>query len=106
LRAYWPGTSPAAGFLPWRLVRLRALWLLWVAVAIQVAQYYVDPARLLIEERLGVPMLALVFATVAAWLAANLRGSAPLVRAGMVVILLGALSNGGPLRPTAGCRTH
>src|SRR5262249_3727040 len=44
--------------------------------------------------RLGVPMLALVFMTVAAWMAVNIRSSTPFMRVGVVAILLGAVSNG------------
>jgi hypothetical protein len=74
-------------------VRLRALWLLWIAVAIQAMQYHVGTVRELLEERLGVPMLALTFAVVVVWIAVNLRASGPLMRIALVAILLGALSN-------------
>jgi hypothetical protein len=57
-------------------VRLRALWLLWLAASVQAAQYYVRPLRTLVQDRLGIPVLGLVFAIVAVWLAVILVGAA------------------------------
>jgi len=52
--------------------RVRALWLLWLAAATQAAQYNLAGVRHLLEQRLGVPMLGIVFGFVLAWLAVNL----------------------------------
>lgn len=60
-----------AGF---RTVRVRALWLVWLAAGVQFAQYSLDGVRVFVEHTVGVPMLALVFAVVLAWLAVNLPG--------------------------------
>jgi hypothetical protein len=76
------------------LLRLRALWLVWVAVAIQVCQYYVPALRRFVEDDLGVPMLALIFAAVGVWLLVNLPGRALGIRAGIVMLVLGGLLNG------------
>ena len=75
-------------------LRFRAGWLLFAAVLLQVAQYYSPPVRSLFTRDLGVPMLAVVFALVAVWLAVNsLVWSAPLRVAGAAVAL-GAALNG------------
>jgi hypothetical protein len=79
-------------------VRLRALWLLWVATGVQASQYYLHPVREFLENRLGLPMLAIVFALVALWLGVNLsQPHGPPLRIAIVVILLGALSNGAAI---------
>jgi hypothetical protein len=75
-------------------LRFRAGWLLLIAALIQVVQYYSRPVRILFTRDLGVPMLAIVFALVAAWLVVNFLGwSAPLRLAG-AAISLGAVLNG------------
>ncbi|MET8153303.1 DUF5317 family protein [Actinoplanes sp. NPDC049668] len=66
-------------------IRIRALWLVWLAAAVQFAQYRFDGAA---------PMLAVIFAAVLAWLAVNLPGWPRAVRAAAVVIVLGASLNG------------
>ena len=74
-------------------LRFRAGWLLLIAALIQVVQYYSRPVRILFTRDLGVPMLAIVFALVAAWLVVNFLGwSAPLRLAG-AAISLGAVLN-------------
>jgi uncharacterized protein DUF5317 len=73
--------------------RLRALWLLWLAVLIQAGQFYLDGVRRLIEERLGIPMLVLVFAAVLAWLAVNLRHWPRAARVAAAVVVAGAALN-------------
>jgi hypothetical protein len=75
-------------------VRLRALWLLWSAAAIQAAQYHLPPLRRFIQDDIGVPMLAIVFAVVLGWVALNLaRWPRPMqLAAGLIV--LGAIVNG------------
>lgn len=78
-------------------VRLRALWLLWLAAAVQACQYYADPIRKLLEERIGVSMVGIVFAIVALWLAVNLRQQSWLLRIACAAILLGAALNGAAI---------
>jgi hypothetical protein len=80
-----------AGF---RQVRIRQLWLLWAAAAIQFAQYAADGVRRFTEETIGLPMLVPVFALVLAWFAVNLRHWPPAIRAAAVLIVLGAALNG------------
>lgn len=67
--------------------RLRALWLLWLAVLIQAGQFYLDgvPA--------GVPMLVLVWGTVLAWLGLNIRRWPVGARIAAGVVCAGALLN-------------
>ncbi|MEU4235786.1 DUF5317 family protein [Actinoplanes sp. NPDC026619] len=76
-----------------RTVRVRALWLVWLAAAVQFAQYYVPGVRHLVEDRAGLPMLAPVFAIVFAWLAVNLRNWPGAIRVAGVAIVLGAAMN-------------
>ncbi|MCW3841856.1 DUF5317 domain-containing protein [Micromonospora yasonensis] len=75
-------------------IRLRALWLVWLAALVQAAQYYVKGVRSFIEQRVGVSMLAIVFAFTLVWLAVNLRHRLVAIRIAGVVIALGAASNG------------
>jgi hypothetical protein len=44
-----------------------------VAVAVQASQFYLPGVRSLVEDRLGIPILVLVFGTVLGWLALNVR---------------------------------
>nr|BFE73946.1 hypothetical protein GCM10020092_072470 [Actinoplanes digitatis] len=66
-------------------IRIRALWLVWLAAGVQFAQYSALGAR---------PLLAVVFTLVAAWLAVNIPEWPGAVRAAAVVIVLGASLNG------------
>ena len=86
----------AAGGRLERLIsmRFRAGWLLFLAALLQAAQYYARPVRDLFEHRLGVPMLALVFALVAIWLTVNSLRWPTASRAAGIVIMLGASLNG------------
>lgn len=70
-----------------RAVRLRALWLLWLAAAVQAAQYYVTPLR-------HPALLILVFGLVLWWLALNLAAWPLAIRIAGVAITVGALANG------------
>lgn len=75
-------------------IRVKALWLLWLAALVQAAQYYVPFLRHVLEERLGVPMVAIVFAIVLTWLGINLGQWPVAIRAAGFVIAVGALLNG------------
>ncbi|MEU4215463.1 DUF5317 family protein [Actinoplanes sp. NPDC026623] len=70
-----------AGF---RTIRVRALWLVWLAAGVQYAQYSIG----------GPPLLVVVFAVVLTWLAVNIPGWPRAIRAAAVVIVLGASLNG------------
>jgi Family of unknown function (DUF5317) len=74
-------------------VRLRALWLLWLAAGVQAVQYYSWPLRTILQDRLGISILAFVFAIVAVWLAVNLRPAPPVLRFAVAIILAGAALN-------------
>ena len=80
-----------AGF---RTIRLTGLWLLWLAALVQAAQYYLPAVREFVEDRLGVPMLVVVFAPVLIWLALNLPRWPVAIRIAGAVIALGAALNG------------
>ncbi|MEV0714910.1 DUF5317 family protein [Asanoa sp. NPDC050611] len=80
-----------AGF---RTVRIRALWLVWLAALVQFAQYSLAGVRHVVEDVAGLPMLALVFAIVLGWLAINLGGWPGAIRAAGLAIVLGAVLNG------------
>lgn len=75
----------AGGRLSTMAGRLRALWLLWAAVAAQVGQFYLDGAR--------VPLLVAVYALVLGWLILNLRGWTPAMRVAVGIVLLGLAFN-------------
>lgn len=80
-----------AGF---RIIRIRALWLVWLAAGVQCAQYSAGGVRHLVEGALGVPMLAVVFTVVLTWLAVNIPGWPRAVRLAGIAIVLGASLNG------------
>ncbi|HEX5202850.1 MAG TPA: DUF5317 family protein [Actinoplanes sp.] len=96
-------TPPIAGLLVgylcggrlsgFRSVRIRALWLVWVAAAVQFAQYFAPGVRHVVQDVAGVPMLALVFAIVFGWLAVNLRHWPAAIRVAGAAIVLGAAMN-------------
>src|SRR5262245_3417348 len=95
-------------------VRLRGLWLLWLAAAVQAAQYYLPWPRRLVQDDLGTPMLAAVFAIVLLWVARNVvRWPRPMQLAAALVVA-GALGNGlaiaangrMPYAPQAAVRAH
>ena len=75
-------------------IRFRASWLLLLAALFQAAQYYARPVRNLLEHRLGLPTLALVFALVATWLVVNLLQWPTAIRLAGAAIFLGAALNG------------
>ncbi|BCJ77009.1 hypothetical protein CS0771_65530 [Catellatospora sp. IY07-71] len=70
-----------------RNLRLAALWLLWLAAAVQAAQYYVTPLR-------HPALLAIVFSLVLWWLALNLPAWPRAIRIAGIAIIVGALANG------------
>jgi hypothetical protein len=76
-----------------RTVRVRALWLVWLAAAVQFAQYFAPGVRHAVEEVAGLPMLVPVFAIIFAWLAVNLRHWPTAIRLAGVAIVLGAAMN-------------
>ncbi|GAA2630203.1 DUF5317 family protein [Paractinoplanes durhamensis] len=76
-----------------RNVRVRALWLVWLAAAVQFTQYFAPGVRHAVEDMAGIPMLAPVFAIVFAWLAVNLRHWPTAIRLAGVAIVLGAAMN-------------
>ncbi len=75
-------------------LRLRALWLLWLAGAVQAAQYYLPWLRRLVQDNLGIPMLAVVFAIVLMWITLNLLRWPRLMRLAAALIVAGAIGNG------------
>ena len=72
-----------AGF---RTVRIRALWLVWLAAGVQFAQYSVGGVQHV--------MLAVIFTVVLTWLAVNLPRWPRAIRVAGSMIVLGALLNG------------
>ncbi|MEV5575508.1 DUF5317 family protein [Spirillospora sp. NPDC052269] len=90
----------AAGYLTGGAVtrlaglRLRALWLPWVAALVQLAQYRAVTLRHLLQDRLHVPMLALVFALMCLWVAVNLPRRTRAIKTAGVLLLGGAALNG------------
>jgi len=95
-------------------VRLRGLWLLWLAAAVQAAQYHLPWLRRLLQDDLGIPMLAIVFAVVALWVAVNVMRWPRALQLAAGLIVLGAIGNGVviaangrmPYAPQAAVRAH
>jgi hypothetical protein len=78
-------------------LRLRAPWLLWVATAVQIAQYHAKPVRAFLEDRIGLPMFPIVLALVLLWLGLNIRQTQLMLRVAGATILLGAVLNGAAI---------
>jgi Family of unknown function (DUF5317) len=70
--------------------RLRALWLLWLAAAVQIVEL---SARALGRDW-RLPLLAVTFALAGAWLVINLPGRPLAMKTGAVAALAGGLING------------
>jgi hypothetical protein len=77
-----------------RTIRVAAIWLLWLAAFVQAAQYYLPGVRHFVEDRVGVPMLVVVFVPVLIWLGINLRTWPTAMRVAGAAIALGAVFNG------------
>jgi hypothetical protein len=98
-----PVIGVAVGYLSggrlsgFRGLRIRALWLVWLAAALQFAQYSVEPVRAFAEDTVGVPMLVPVFAVVLVWLGVNLPGWPRAIRLAGLAIALGAALNGAAI---------
>jgi hypothetical protein len=73
--------------------QFRALWLLWLAVAVQTLHNRSAGARHLVADRVGVSLLAVVFGIGLLWLALNLRPWRPIMRCAGVLVLIGAAAN-------------
>jgi hypothetical protein len=73
--------------------RLRAVWLLWLAAALQFVQFEFRSARLQVESALGMSLLIPIFALVAAWLVVNLAGRSRAIRVAIALLLLGGALN-------------
>ena len=75
-------------------LRVEALWLVWVAVAIQACQLYVPAVRRFAENELGLPLLLVVFGSVGLWIGLNLGGRPPGIWLAIVMLLIGGVLNG------------
>ena len=75
-----------------RGLRIRALWLVWLAAGVQFTQS-VAGVRHFVEGTLGVPMIAVVFAIVLTWLGLNLPHWPRAIQLAGAVIVLGAALN-------------
>jgi hypothetical protein len=75
-------------------LRLRHLWIVWIAVLVQACQYYVPWLRRAVEDDLGIPMLLLIYASVGLWLAINLPGHSGAARAAITILIIGGAMNG------------
>lgn len=75
-------------------LRIEALWLVWVAVAIQACHLYVPAVRRFAENELGLPLLLVVFGSVGLWIGLNLGGRSLGVWLAIVMLLIGGILNG------------
>lgn len=74
--------------------RLRALWLVWLAGAAQMAEYAVDRLDGRPGQALRSVLLATVFVTVLGWLLVNGRGRSLVLKSAALTALGGGLLNG------------
>ena len=84
----------AGGRFPAIAGRCRALWLLWLASAVQVLHLHAGGVRHWVQDEVGVPMIAVVFAVGIVWLVVNLRHWPWRLRLPGMVVLAGAVANG------------
>jgi hypothetical protein len=73
--------------------RFRAVWLLWLAAAVQMFHQSSATARRVITDHLGVSMLMIVFGVGLLWMALNLRHWQTPMRCAGVVLMAGAIAN-------------
>jgi hypothetical protein len=73
--------------------RFRAVWLLWLAAAVQTLHHSSAGARRVVADRLGVSMLMIVFGIGLLWMALNLRHWQPAMRYAGAVLMIGAIAN-------------
>ncbi|MFC9926576.1 DUF5317 family protein [Streptomyces sp. NPDC127190] len=78
-------------------VRLRRLWLLWLAAAVQVAQLATAGLPGAAGRHLGAPLLALAFGLALLWLGVNARGRSWPLKTGVGLALTGAVLNALPI---------
>jgi hypothetical protein len=76
-----------------RTLRIKALWLVWLAAGVQFTQSLAG-VRHFVEGTPGVPIVAVVFAIVLTWLGVNLPHWPRTIRVAGIVIVLGAALNG------------
>ena len=76
---------------------IRAIWLLWLAAALQLFHFEFSAARAGVEEWLGFSLMIPVFGLVGAGLAANLPGRSRAVQVAIALIMLGGLMNGAAI---------
>ncbi|MFK8905829.1 DUF5317 family protein [Streptomyces sp. YS-3] len=74
--------------------RLRALWLVWLAGAMQMAEYTTSRIDGRPGQALRSVLLATAFVTVLGWLLVNLRGRSRLLKTAASTALAGGLLNG------------
>ena len=74
--------------------RFRAVWLLWVAVAVQTLHNTSASARRVVTDRVGGSLLIIVFGIGLLWLAINLRSWPAPMRFAGAAIMIGAIANG------------
>ena len=89
LAGYVAGGS-LAGLLS---IKLRALWLLWLAAAVQAAELYVR----VLSRDVRLPLLVVTVALAGAWLAANLPGRPRAMKIAACAALAGGLVNGAAI---------
>jgi len=89
LAGYVAGGS-LAGLLS---IRLRALWLLWLAAAVQAAELYVR----VLGRDVRLPLLVVTVALAGAWLAVNLPGRPRAMKIAAGAALAGGLVNGAAI---------
>jgi hypothetical protein len=89
LAGYLTGGS-LAGLLS---IRLRALWLLWLAAVVQIGELYVRT----LGHDWRLPLLAITFALAGAWLVANLPGRSLVLKIAACTALAGGLANGAAI---------
>jgi hypothetical protein len=73
--------------------RFRAVWLLWLAAAVQALHNASARTRHVVTDRMGVSMLIIVFGIGLLWMAVNLRHWKSAMRLAGVVVMIGAIAN-------------
>src|SRR4051812_6767490 len=77
--------------------KIRAIWLLWLAAALQFFHFEFAAARAGVEEWLGLSLMIPIFGLVGAWLGANLPGRSRAIQVAIALVMLGGLMNGAAI---------
>jgi hypothetical protein len=74
-------------------IRIRAVWLLWLAAALQLVHFRAASLRVAVESRIGMSLMVPIFGLVFAWVLINLPHRPLPVQVAAMAVLAGGIMN-------------